>query len=223
MKRIFLALSLVLWVATAVATPLQFSSASYSTDALAIAGVAVDSNSDASPSSPLPLLTSAAATSGANSASSAATADTGFLGTFADASSDVDNASSLASASFRGLFIGTGAPIGLNLSYESAGSGTAESHLLVTFNLLNLFDDLISGSSSFESLLDLAAGIDGVLDILLTSSADVIGGASAYNIASVQFAASAPEAPTLALLLAGMAILGASRRSSRRKAAVAGR
>ncbi len=223
MKRIFLALSLVLWLATAVATPLQFSSATYSTDAFAIiAGGAPDSNSDASPPSPLLLLTSAAATSGADSASSAATADTGFLGTFADASSTVDNASSLASASFRGLFIGTGAPIGLNLSYDSAGSGTAESHLLVTFNLLNLFDDVISGPGVFESLLDLAAGIDGVLDIQLQSFVDAIGGASAYNIATVQFGASVPEAPTLALMVVGMAILGALRRSSRRKAAVAG-
>lgn len=222
MKQTFLALSLVFWAAIAVATPLPFSTASYSTDALALAGSTSNSNSDASSSSPLPLLTSAAAISDADSASSAATADSGFLGTFADASSGVDNASGLAAASFRGLFKGTGAPIGLNLSYEADGSGTAESHLLVTFNLLNLFDDVISGPGFFESLLDLAAGIDGVLEILLTSSADATGGASAYNIASVQFAARVPEAPTLALLLAGMAMLGASRRWSRRKAAVAG-
>ena len=223
MKRMFLALSLALWAAIAVATPLQFFSASYSTDALAIAGAVLDQHSDASPASPLPLLTAASATSGADSASSAGVADTGFLGTYAEATSDVENSGSLASASFRGTFIGTGAPIGLNLFYESSGSGSAASHLLVTFNLLNLFDDVIGGSGSFETLLDLAAGIDGILEILLTSSADANAGTSAYHVATVQYTASVPETPTLALLFAGIAAMGALRRSARRKAAVAGR
>lgn len=222
MKRTLFALSLALSTALAAAAPLTFSSATYSTGALAVAGAALDSNSDASPSSPLPLLTSATATSGADSASSAGAADTGFLGASAEANSDLDNASSLASAEFLGLFKGTGAPIGLKLSYDAAttGSGTAESRLLVTFNALNLFNDAISGPGFFETMLDLAAGIDGVLDILLTSSADATS-ANAFNVASVAFAASVPEPSTLVLLLAGAAILGAARRWSWRKAALA--
>lgn len=223
MKRTLFAVTLALWAALAASAPLTFSSATYSTGALAIAGTALDANSDASPSSPLPLLTSATATSGADSASSAGAADTGFLGASAEANSEVDSASSLASAEFLGLFKGKGAPIGLKLSYDagSTGSGTAESRLLVTFNALNLFNDFISGPGFFETMIDLAAGIDGVLDILLTSSADATG-ASAFNIASVGFTASVPEPSTLVLLLAGVAILGAARRGSWRKAAVAG-
>lgn len=223
MKRTLFALSLALWAALAAAAPLTFSSATYSTGALAIAGAALNSNFDVSPSSTLPLLTSATATSDADSASSAGAADTGFLGASAEANSDVDNASSLASAEFLGLFTGTGAPIGLKLSYDAAttGSGTAESRLLVTFNALSLFDDVITGPGFFETTIDLAAGIDGVLDILLTSSADATG-ASAFNIASVAFTASVPEPSTLVLLLAGAAMLGTARRWSWRKAALAG-
>ena len=221
MKRTLFALTLAMWTALAASAPLTFSSATYSTRALAIAGAGLSSG--ASPSSVLPLLTSATATSGADSASSAGAADTGFLGASAEANSGLDNASSLASAEFLGLFTGTGAPIGLKLSYDAAttGSGTAESRLLVTFNALNLFNDFISGPGFFETMIDLAAGIDGVLDILLTSSADATG-ADAFNIASVAFTASVPEPSTLVLLLAGVAILGAARRGSWRKAAVAG-
>lgn len=220
MKRILLALSLALWAAMASAAPLKFSSVTYSTDAFASAGAALDSHSDASPSSLLPLLTSATANSGPDSASSAGTADTGFLGAYAEASGEDDSASSLAAAEFLGLFTGTGAPIGIKLSYDAVSNGMAESRLLVTFNTLSLFDDVISGPGLFETMLDLATGIDGVLDILLTSSADATG-ASAFNIASVTFAASVPEPSTLALLLAAVAILVVSRRRSSQEARIA--
>lgn len=221
MKRILFALALALWAAMASAAPLTFSSVTYSTDAFASAGAELDSHSDATPSGLLPLLTSATATSGPDSASSAGAADTGFLGAYAEASSAVENASGLASAEFLGLFTGTGAPIGLKLRYDAATAGTAESHLLVTFNALSVFDDVISGPGLFETMLDLAAGLDGVLDILLTSSADATG-ASAFNIASVTFAATVPEPSTLALLLAAVAILVVSRRRSSQESRVAG-
>jgi hypothetical protein len=215
-KTAAIAMLLGLCANAAQAVPLSFTSTQYQTGASAGAGASLDANFDANPPSSFPLLTSASAAAGANSADAAGTADTGFLGASASAVSVDENANALGSAEFTGNFVATGGQLHIAIDFDSqadAGGGSADNTLVVhlTGNGIDFLNEMFSVTGLIDLHAQLPAGALGILDILLTSSADATGGAP-FALTTASFAAaSVPAAPTLALMLLALALLGMRR------------
>jgi hypothetical protein len=214
MKRT-IALMLLGFCGTALqAAPLAFTDALYLTNALATAGATTDTNSDSNPASAFPLLTAAAADSDTASASAAGSADLGFLGSTAAASSTADPASALGSAEFIGNFIAPAGTIRLSLNFDTLNNGSdgtsAESSILLTLiaDGETLLSELFTSAQSIDRLFVLPVGALASLDLLLIGSADASAG-DALAVATLTFQASqVPVAPTCALLLMGLFVLG---------------
>ena len=213
--RYLLALLLGLWGSGLPAMPLTFTSSLYQTTAFAQVGAVADTPlSDSNPPSLFPLLTTASVTSGADKADAAGTADDGFLGTSAEVTSVIQDASALASAEFTGDFVASGGPLLLTFDFESQlpvlTNALAENKLLVKLigNGSTLLEETFSATGLITRAVYLPAGTtQGTLDLLLTSSAEATVG-SALGLATVSFTADIPEPPGWALLAPGLAFLG---------------
>ena len=164
MKRI-IALALLVFCGTALqAAPLVFTNTLYLTDALALAGTANDTQSDSSPPTAFPLLTIAAVDTDTASASAAGSADVGFLGSAASASSTVDPASALASSEFIGDFVALGGAIRLLLNFDTLNNGTdganADSSILLTLiaDGETFLNEVFNTAQSIDRLIALPGG-----------------------------------------------------------------
>ncbi len=124
MKRIVALVLLGICGTALQAAPLAFTDTLYLTDSFASVGAASDTKSDSNPPTAFPLLTIAAVDADTASASAAGSADLGFLGSAASASSTVDPASALASSEFIGSFVAPVGAIRLSLNFDTLNNGS---------------------------------------------------------------------------------------------------
>jgi hypothetical protein len=214
--------------AGARAEPLVFTTAKYDTTAFAFSGALADADSDASPTSPLPLISTATVLGANDFATAFAIASSGLLSASAESDSfpGAFGATAGAQSHFVGTFTGTD-PLSLNLDFDNlsalVGGGTSAATLFVlltsatgstTTTLLNSFYT-VGGDISlyFPALGDL-----NTLDLLLFSEAATTGaGQSGQNISQLVFtgtigATAVPEPGTIALASLALLFLGATRR-----------
>jgi hypothetical protein len=217
MKRLILAAVLGIAAFQASADPLTFTDSTWTTSGFSSAGTASNSESDASPITPLPLLTSAPSADLDATASGDAIADTNVLSALATAVASADGAASaIASAAFLGNFVAPGGLLYLLLDIDlsatsSQGNGVGDG--LVRITLVGgpdlLIDEIVRTTGTFDRYFDLPFGTMGFLNIEAIGSADAAtAGDIAVGSASVIFGLrTVPEPAGLALLLA--AVLGA--------------
>ena len=214
----FLIACLACFVTNVQALPVVFTNTSFDTSAVALAEAVADFNSDASPPSALPLVTSATAVGQTDFASGNGVAAQGLLSTLAEASSLAGVASGVGSSRFQGDFTGGGV-FGLHFDFESTDATTPTAQSAA--NLFVLLSSLTSGMTlldevfSVGGLFDLNRFIpvgDYRLELLLSSEASTTVGGDASNFASVTFAQPTlvPEPATWALMLLGMLLLSLS-------------
>lgn len=211
MKSIALILLLALQVAVAQAATIAFTSRDYTTFAQAGVGGSLEGPfNDSSPTSGLPLSSSASLSTAGGSATANATADNFFLSAATVATGTNDTAIANAVSTFTGDFTASGGPLSLMVNFTSLGSGT---QLFVTLDIggSTLFNDaftvteLINQSIFVPSSL---AGATGILDLTLTSIADVLPTDTSSNSANLRFALiSVPEPSVSANLLLGLGLL----------------
>ena len=207
MTKMLAALALLASCASALATPVQFGNVSYTTTAFASAGATFDGpRTDDFPTSALPLLTSATASSATDTANATAIADQQFLATTADASSATDPAGAGAFATFTGSFVPSGdrPHFTLNFDSQSSGPGSAANQLefILVADGVTVFDEIFFNSVAIDRDFTLPAGILATLDLTLSSTADALLN-DAFSLSSVDFSLSVPEPSTAFLLLAG--------------------
>ncbi len=217
MKRLILAAVLGIAAFQASAEPLTFTDSTWTTSGFSSAGTASNSAGDASPTTPLPLTTSAPSADLDATASGDAIADLDVLGALATAVASADGAASaVASAAFLGNFVAPGGLLYLlldiDLSATSAqGDGFGEG--LVRITLVGgpdlLIDEIVRTTGIFDRHFELPFGTAGFLNIEAVGSAEAATvGDIAVGSASVIFGLrTVPEPAGLALLLA--AVLGA--------------
>jgi hypothetical protein len=213
MKRIIALVLLGICGTALQAAPLAFTDTLYLTDSFASVGAASDAKSDSNPPTAFPLLTIAAVDADTASASAAGSADLGFLGSAASASSTVDPASALASSEFIGNFVAPVGGIRLSLNFDTLNNGTGgttvESSILLTLiaDGETFLNEVFNTAQSIDRLIALPIGALATLDLLLTSSADATNG-DALAVATLTFQASqVPVAPTVVLMLMGLLCL----------------
>jgi hypothetical protein len=214
MKRLIVAAALAVTALQANAAPLVFTDRTWTASGFSSAGVASNSASDASPTTPLPLTTSAPAVDLDATASADAIADVDVLSALATAVGSADGAASaIASAAFLGNFVAPGGLLHLLLDIDlsatsSQGNGFGEG--LVRITLVGgpdpLIDEIVRASGTFERYVELASGTTGFLNIEAVASADATTvGDIAVGSASVIFGLrTVPEPEGLALLLAAV-------------------
>lgn len=226
-KSILLALLAALGLG-AQAAPVVFASAQYDTVAFAVSGSSADADSAVSPTSPLPILSTATVTPANDFATAAAFADAGLLFALSEADSfpGAAGASAGAQSHFVGTFLGTGG-LSLHLVLDSlsslVGGATSDATLFVLLtNTLGpttttLFNDFFTASTDLTLNFGPLGGID-TLDLLLFSEANTTGaGQSGQNFSQVSFAATTfdgtiPLPATLPLVVIGLAAMLAVRR-----------
>jgi hypothetical protein len=217
MKRLILAAVFAVTALQANATPLVFTDSTWTTSGFSSAGTSSNNASDASPTTPLPLTTSAPSADLDATASGDAIADIDVLSALATAVASSDGAASaVASAAFLGNFVAPGGLLHLLLDIDLAATsaqGNGVSDGLVRITLVGgpdqLIDEIVRTSGTFERYFELALGTTGFLNIEALASADAAAaGDIAVGSASVIFGLrTVPEPAGLALLLA--AVLGA--------------
>lgn len=212
MKSIVLTLLLALYAVIGQTAPIAFTSQNYTTFAQAEVGGSLDGSfNDSSPSSNLPITSSATLIASGGSATATASADNFFLSAATDSASLGDTATAIAVATFTGDFTASGGNLFLLANFANLGIGT---QLFITLDIggFTLFNgafnvtELINQSVFVPSTL---AGATGILDLTLTSIADVSPLDTSSNSANVQFSLSSavPEPPVSADLLIGLALL----------------
>lgn len=222
MKRFILAFCLSIAASSLHAALLTFDTTTYDTTALARVGAVIDTQSGISPPDAFPLLTSAAVgeNSDVDHASAFGSADTGVLGTAAEAASDGKHAAAIGSATFVGSFAASAGKLTLSFVFDEQDvtSGTIDSAgkltVLLAGNGSTLLSESFVTSGTFERSFDLLSPTQGFLQIVLTSTADSLQG-SALNLSSVQFGANfapVPEPGVYAMLMAGLLSLFVMRR-----------
>ncbi len=214
---------LIMWTGFVSAVPITYTNTQFLTDALATAGANTTSDSHASPPNPLPLSTTAAATSDSlqDTARSTSTANSNELFASLDLDSFTENVNGVSTAEFVGDFVAPGGKVAitfalLNANSNGLGAALDTSVALQVFSngetILNEIFGADIGSTTLT--FDLPQGALARLDLLLLVTGDTTGGkasvASTLNFlaAPVQI----PEAPTLTFMLAGLVLLSASRR-----------
>lgn len=217
MKRLILSAVLAIAAMHVNADPLAFTDSTWTTSGFSSAGTASNSASDASPTAPLPLLTSAPSADLDATASGDAIADVDVLSALATAVASADgSASAIASAAFLGNFVAPGGLLYLLLDIDlaatsSQGNGVGDGLVRVTVvggpDLL--IDEIVRTTGRFDRYFDLPFGTTGFLNIEAIGSADAaMAGDIAVGSASVIFGVrTVPEPAGLALLLT--AVLGA--------------
>lgn len=217
MKRLILAAMLAIAAFQVNADPLAFIDSTWTTSGFSSAGTASNSASDASPTTPLPLLASAPSADLDATASGDAIADVDVLSALATAVASSDGAASaIASAAFLGNFVAPGGLLYLLLDIDlasttSLGNGFGDGLVRVTLvgGADLLIDEIVRTTGKFDRYFDLPFGTTGFLNIEAIGSADAATvGDIAVGSASVIFGLrTVPEPAGLALLLA--AVLGA--------------
>ena len=228
LKRMLIA-SFGLWSLTAYALPTSIldalSNVQYNTLGIAVTPSQVDVQSDASPPSALPLVSSATVFSATDFASGNAIAASGLLQTSAEADSDTDFASAVATSELTGTLSGFGGSLlhlVLDLSLFDTlpgGTGVSSGNLFVslTQNNVTVFSQLYDLADTIIVEFTLLSGAPTTLDVLLTSQADVLAGGSAFNLAQVGISGTVPTPGSLLLVLCALLALdGPHRRSARR-------
>jgi hypothetical protein len=183
MKRIIALVLLGICGTALQAAPLVFTDTLYLTDALALAGIANDTQSDSSPPTAFPLLKVAAADT-----------DTGL-------------------SEFIGNFVAPIGAIRLSFNFDTNNNGSdgtaAESSILLTLiaDGETFLNEVFNTAQFIDRFIVLPVGALATLDLLLTSSADATAG-DALAVATLTFQATqVPVAPTLVLMLMGLLAL----------------
>jgi len=236
MTRLILAAVLALSALQTNAAPLVFTDATWTTSGFSSAGTASNSASDASPTTPLPLLTSAPSADLDATASADAIADVDVLSALATAVASSDgSASAIASAAFLGNFVAPGGLLYLLLDIDLAATSTQGDGFgdgLVRITLAGgpdlLIDEIVRANGTFDRYFELPFGTAGFLNIEAIGSADAAtAGDIGVGSASVIFGLrTVPEPAGIALLLvATFCAVFASRNGTRARslAPLAGR
>lgn len=216
MKSIALTLLLALYAVAGQTAPIAFTSQNYTTFAQAEVGGSLDGPfNDSSPSSNLPITSSASLATADGSATANATADNFFLSAATAATGINDTATAIAVATFTGDFTASGGNLFLLANFANLGIGT---QLFITLDIggFTLFNDAFTVSELINQSIFVPsnlAGATGILDLTLTSIADVSPLDTSSNSANVQFSLSSavPEPPVSADLLIGLALLAIMR------------
>jgi hypothetical protein len=218
LTRVLIA-SFGLWSLTAYAIPTPLldalSDVRYNTLGIAVTPAQADVQSDASPPSSLPLVSSAIVVGATDFASGNAIAASGLLQTSAEADSDADFASAVATSELIGTLSGFGGSLlHLVLDFSSfdtlpGGTGVSSGNLFVslTQNNVTVFSQLYDLADTIIINFTLLSGAPTTLDVLLTSQADVLAGGSAFNLAQVGISGTVPTPGSLLLVLCGLLAL----------------
>jgi hypothetical protein len=204
----------------AAAAPIVFANSQYDTTAVALAnGGMADVNSDASPSSPVPLVSTATVAAPNDFASSLAIAADGLLVTSAEADgfAGAAGSSAVAQSHFVGTFLGSGRLI-LYFDFDNItsliGGGTAAGTLFVMVtntigaSTTTLFNDLFAVGSNDITLELFSTGGVNTVDLLLFSEAVATGaGQAAQNFSQVTFNGTIPLPPSILLVIAALAVM----------------
>lgn len=210
MFKSFVIACLALGVFGANAAPVVYSSAQYSTVAVASAAGGADFNSDSSATTALPLLTSATAFDATDFASGSGIAASGLLTTQAEASSAAGFASAVGTSEFTGVFdLGTYLELSIHMAGLDGADASAFSSgtlfVLVTVDGMTYLDEQLASDGLYNYRVGPATGGSYTLSLLLSSEASTSTGGSAFNWASATFEASAvPEPSTLWLCGIGL-------------------
>jgi hypothetical protein len=226
MHKIAVVVLLGFGIASAQATPIVFTSSSYTTAAFADVGGVSDGPFDAgAPPSLLSIISSASVTAVGGSAAANAIADNLLLAASSEAVSSPEVSSATAVSTFLGAFTTLGSGLSLHVNFEdfidSLGGGSAGSELFVLLQVggLTLLDASYTAAELIGADFMTMAGLPGVLDISLVSVANAEADGFGFNLASADFSLnSVPEPATLALVLGGMGLLGMSRGFGGRRA-----
>lgn len=223
MKLLPLTLLLAFQATAVQAAPIVFTSTNYTTSALAGVDIKLNGpNNDSAPSSSLPLnsVANVNTSDGSASAASAANGLSLSVATAATGSNLVADASAV--TTFTGNFSAIPGTLSLLLNFASIGGGA---QLFVTLDVggVTLFDDsfIVTQLVNASMLLSPAlAGASGILDITLSSLADVAVAENEANTASVAFALNVgnavPEPTIMVDLLLGLGLMAIlCRRSGR--------
>jgi hypothetical protein len=209
------------------AQAIVFDTTTYTTDAVALAGAASDSQSATSPPSPAALASTAHVTAGHEAAFAHASTDSSFLAAASQATAASGTATAAAVSAFDGDFL---------LPASSCMAAGCVAHLLLSIDFLAT--QAVSPGASHAALLSITLLGDGVtlldrqfdapgklllpielpsaihsgnLDITLTSTSDA-GAGSALGFATASFRADVvPEAQTWIALVCGLFVLALAR------------
>ncbi len=204
------------------ATPIAFFNPQFETMAMASAQGATDVQSASSPSSALPVISEAGASGSTDAAVSGALATTGFLSTAAGVTAVTGFTNALATSFFTGSLIAEGL-IRIDVALDvigfagGLGSGLATLFVTLTSNGVTLIDEMLTSAISTSFFANVGSGSANVLELMLVSEAQGLGGAGgspsgAFNLALVQFNAEVPLLPTHAFVLLGLALMAVMRR-----------
>ncbi len=219
----FLAALLASVAVGAHAVPIGFTSTQYDTTAFAVTGAVADADSDSSPTSALPLLSTATAVGANDFATSAAFGAPSLFFTSAEADSfpGAVGGSAGAQSHFVGSILGNGR-LNLQLDFDSldsiVGGGFGDGTLFVLLTntvgatTTTLFNDFFSVSGLYSLQFAVPVGSVSTLDLLLFSEAATTGaGQSGQNFSQVTISGTIPVPPTPLLVVAGLAALLTSR------------
>lgn len=225
MNKIAAALLLSLGMTSVQAVPIVFTSSTYTTSGLAEVDNVADGPDSATailPPDTLPISSSASVSVVGGSADAGAVADNLSLTASTDASSAGGLATADAVTTFFGMFITPGGLLSLSVDFENTaltgGNGLVDSTLAVSLTVDGspLFDQSFSSTALIDRDFLVPAGLLGELELALvsfaSSSAD---GDTASNLVTASFVADAvavPEPATLALIFAGLWLLGLGHR-----------
>lgn len=212
--------------ASVVAGPIVFTNSEYTAFALAELGPETDGPfALSSPPGTLPLIASANLFDVTDSSFATGITNTGLLVASTQAFSLGTSASGVSGAGFSGQFIGTGEQVDFAIDFSTFNNvinGIANAQLFVTLvsNGTALFDEVFVTSQLVQQSFILSTGSTNLFDIQLISNADALvdvgDPALGFNLASAAFTVSAVPEPGMAwLMLAGMGLLGLTRRKWR--------
>jgi len=202
---------------SAQALPIVFTSSSFDTTAVALAQNIADFDSDSTPSSPLPVLSTATAIGTSDFATASGLGTNGLLTSLGEADSVVGVTDAVGQSHFLGSFSGNGL-LTLHLGFDSfnsiVGGGSATGSLFVLFTnrlgatTTTLFNDVFTVGSPISLQFVLPAGGVSSLDLTLVSEASsTAAGQSSQNFSQLTFSGDLPLPSTWLLLMAALAAM----------------